>query len=82
MRLAAGAHDEAHRCLIAMQQQWLELIGTDIGEDAAKAVLCIRNGRYFNAIWEQGPSGNATSGQGDAEQLLPAVERLTAPRLE
>lgn len=75
-RLAEGAPMEAHRCFVVMQQQWLELIGADVGEEAAKAVLCMGIGLYFNAMWESGPSGNADSRQGDVEQLLSAVERL------
>lgn len=75
-RLAEVAHKEARRCFVTIQQQWLELIGEDIGEEAAKAVLCMRSGLYFNAMWESGPSGNVDSRQGDVKQLLSTVERL------
>ncbi|UZX04709.1 TetR/AcrR family transcriptional regulator [Arthrobacter sp. CDRTa11] len=75
-RLAEGADKEARRYFVSTQQRLLELIGADIGEEAAKAVLYMGNGLNFNAMWESGPSWNADGRQGDAEQLLSAVERL------
>ena len=75
-RLAEVAHEEARRRFAAIQQQWLELIGADVGKPMAKAVLYMGDGLYFNAMWESGPSGNADGRQGDVAELLAAVERL------
>jgi AcrR family transcriptional regulator len=75
-RLAEVAHEEARRRFAAIQQQWLELIGADVGKAMAKAVLYMGDGLYFNAMWESGPSGNADGRQGDVAELLSAVERL------
>lgn len=77
-RLAEVAHEEARRRFAAIQQQWLELIGQDVGTAMAKAVLYMGDGLYFNAMWESGPSGNAGSRRADVAELLSAVERLRA----
>ena len=68
-----------HVCLhrfAAIQQQWLDLIGKDVGTAMAKAVLYMGDGLYFNAMWESGPSGNPGNRREDVEELLAAVERL------
>jgi hypothetical protein len=75
-RLAEVAHEEARRRFAAIQQQWLDLIGKDVGTAMAKAVLYMGDGLYFNAMWESGPSGNPGNRREDVEELLAAVERL------
>jgi AcrR family transcriptional regulator len=75
-RLAEVAHEEARRRFAAIQQQWLDLIGKDVGTPMAKAVLYMGDGLYFNAMWESGPSGKAGGRQADVDELLAAVERL------
>jgi hypothetical protein len=75
-RLAEVAHEDARRRFAAIQQQWLELIGADVGKAMAKAVLYMGDGLYFNAMWESGTSGKAEGRQPDVEELLSAVERL------
>jgi AcrR family transcriptional regulator len=75
-RLAEVAHEDARRRFAVIQQQWLDLIGKDVGAAMAKAVLYMGDGLYFNAMWESGPSGNAGDRQAEVAELLAAVERL------
>jgi AcrR family transcriptional regulator len=75
-RLAEVAHEDARRRFAAIQQQWLDLIGKDVGKAMAKAVLYMGDGLYFNAMWESGPAGNAEGRREDVVELLSAVERL------
>ena len=67
---------EARRRFAAIQQQWLDLIATDVGTAMAKAVLYMGDGLYLNAMWEGGPASGADGLKGDVEVLLSAVERL------
>ncbi|MET3708450.1 AcrR family transcriptional regulator [Arthrobacter sp. UYEF6] len=75
-RLAEVAHEEARRRFAAIQQQWLDLIASDVGPAMAKAVLYMGDGLYFNAMWESGTGGGGRGRHGDIEELLAAVERL------
>jgi AcrR family transcriptional regulator len=79
-RLAEAAQEEARRRFAAIQQRWLELIGEDVGEAMAKAVLYMGDGLYFNAMWESGTSGNTESRQTDMKELLTVVALLKTMR--
>ncbi|GAB13294.1 putative TetR family transcriptional regulator [Arthrobacter globiformis NBRC 12137] len=75
-RLSAVGHQEARHRLSAMQKQWLIVIGEDVGTAMAKAVLCMGDGLYYNAMWRSGPSGKAEHRPTELNALLAVVGRL------
>ena len=75
-RLAEVAHGETLRRFAAGQASWLELLAADVGPAMAKAVLCMGDGLYFNAMLARGPGGPPPEVEADVQSLLAAVERL------
>lgn len=75
-RLAEVAHAEARQRFTAIQGRWLELIANDVGAAAAKAVLYMGDGMYFNAVWESRAGIVSPNREADVESLIQAVRKL------
>ena len=75
-QLAQESHVEAQRAMRRAREQWLELIGTEVDEEAtAHAILLLGDGLYFDAALGGG-TDPAEPGRFSPEQLMPIVDRL------
>ncbi|MDP5227773.1 MULTISPECIES: TetR/AcrR family transcriptional regulator [Arthrobacter] len=66
-RLAEVAHEETQRRFAGIQQQWLEVLTAELGEDLARAVRYMSDGLYFNAVLENGGGREMDPSKTDAE---------------
>ncbi len=71
-RLGGDQHPEAASALRAAQQDWVDLVREEIGDEAtARAIVLMGDGLYYNAMFQDAPPR-------DVDGLLRIVEVLRA----